>query len=63
MNDMAMPAANLQTAGKKKPTVNAAATARVGITEVSEQIMTESNARINGLDITVAGLPHSGGWK
>lgn len=53
MITMAMPAANLQTAGKKKPTVNAAATARVGYSK-SGSIMTESNARINGLDITLA---------
>lgn len=63
MNDMALPAANLKTAGMKKPTVNAARTARVGITEVSEQIMTESNARINGLDITLAAAPTEGGCK
>ena len=60
---MALPAANLKTAGKKKPTVNAALTARVGHLKTSEQIMTESIASRNGLDITVAGLPHSGEWK
>jgi len=59
---MAMPAANLQTAGKKKPTVNAAATARVGYSK-SGSIMTESNARINGLDITVAAAPTKGGQQ
>lgn len=42
----------------KKPTVNAALTARVGHLKTSEQIMTESIASRNGLDITVAGLPH-----
>lgn len=63
MKNMAMPAANSQTAGMKKPTVNAAVTARVGITKVSEAIMTESNARINGLDITVAAAPTKGGQQ
>ena len=63
MITMALPAANLQTAGKKKPTVNAAATARVGYSKESEAIMTESNARINGLDITVAAAPTKGGQQ
>lgn len=54
MKNMAMPAANSQTAGMKKPTVNAADTARAGITKVSEAIMNETQGPINGLDITVA---------
>ena len=58
MIHMALPAAKFRTAGMKKPTVNAALTARVGHLKTSEQIMTESMARVTGLDITVAGLPH-----
>lgn len=59
-----MPAANLKTAGMKKPTVNTAPTARVGyFFRESDAIMNEINARVTGLDITVAGLPHSGELK
>lgn len=57
---MALPAANFQTAGKKKPTVNAAATARVGYSKESEAIMTETNTSVTGLDITVAGRQAQG---
>lgn len=62
MKNMASPAANLQTAGKKKPTVNADATARVGYSKESEAIMNEVSSQIN-LDITPAGLARSGGQQ
>jgi len=60
---MALPAANLQTAGKKKPAFNAGATARAGYSRKSQAIMTESNTRINGFDITVAAAPTEGGQQ
>lgn len=60
---MAMPAANLQTAGKKKPTVNAAQTARVGYSKVSEPIMTEIKRPVSGLDIAPAGTLRNGGQQ
>ena len=47
----------------KKPTVNAAVTARVGITKVNEAMINETNARINGLDITVTALAAQGGQQ
>jgi len=59
---MALPAANLQTAGKKKPAVNAATTARAGYSKESEAIMNEVSSQIN-LDITPAGHPRSGGQQ
>lgn len=62
MKNLALPAANLQTAGKKKPTVNAAVTARVGYSKESEAIMNEVSSQIN-LDITPAGHPRSGGQQ
>ncbi len=59
-----MPAANLKTAGKKKPTVNAAATARVGyFFRGSEAIMNENHDPINGSSIVMAGLLQIGESK
>ena len=64
MIHMALPAASIQTAGMKKPTVIAASTARVGYSvKASEAIMNENTARVTGLDITAAGLPRSGESK
>lgn len=60
---MALPAANSKTAGMKKPTVNAADTARVGYSKESDAMINESKAPINGLDITVAGLLRNGGLQ
>ena len=59
---MALPAANLQTAGKKKPAINAASTAQAGYSRKSEAIMNEVSSQIN-LDITPAGLARSGGQQ
>ena len=59
---MALPAASIQTAGMKKPTVNAARTARVGVTEVSEAIMNENRISLNGwTDIEVSAPDFQGG--
>lgn len=60
MKNMAMPAANYQTAGMKKPTVNAAGTARVGYSRKSEAIMNENPDSLNRLDITVAAASSEG---
>lgn len=52
---MVLPATNIQTAGMKKPTVNAALTARVGyFFRGSKTIMNENPDSFNKLDITVA---------
>ena len=48
-----MPAAYPRTAGKKKPTVNAAATARVGYSEASHAIMNNFNNRSNRAGIAL----------
>jgi hypothetical protein len=63
VKDTALPAATLQTAGKKKPTVNAAATARVGITKVTDAMINESIFHLNRMDITVAAALSEGDQK
>lgn len=64
MINMAMPAANLKTAGIKKPAINAASTAQAGyFFRGSAQIMNENIVRINGLDIAVAAAPTEGGQQ